>query len=111
RQMRFCHGFSGGSLSYCPKYGSSWDTAQGEKRRFYGHNCDSDRGGVRETPRCDAFSVGGATTDSTATKTRQRQSNQNFAHAAMSGCGLDVSDLQRMFFEAGVLALLGLRTP
>ena len=28
-----------------PKYGPSWDTAQGEKRRFYGHNCDLGGGG------------------------------------------------------------------
>jgi len=36
---------------------------------------------------------------------------KNIAHAAMAGCGLDVSDLQRIFFEAGVHALLGRRTP
>jgi hypothetical protein len=31
RQMRFCHGFSGPSQRYCPKYELSWDTAQGDK--------------------------------------------------------------------------------
>ena len=41
----FCHGFSGLSSCDCPKYELSWDTAQGEKRRFYGHNCDFGRGG------------------------------------------------------------------
>ena len=45
RQMRICHGFSGFSSCYCPYNGPSWDTAQGEKRRFYGHNCDLGRGG------------------------------------------------------------------
>src|SRR5262245_37325678 len=30
RQMLFCHGFSGLSSYYCPDYGPSRDTAQGE---------------------------------------------------------------------------------
>ena len=45
RQMRFFHGFSGFSAATVPINDCSRDTAQGEKRRFYGHNCDFGRGG------------------------------------------------------------------
>ena len=63
REMRFCHDFSGLSACYCPKYEPSRDTAQGEKRRFYGHNCDfgaaAEPVGMQETLNWRAFSVGG----------------------------------------------------
>ena len=44
RQMRFCHDFQA-FLLYCPINRRSWDTAQGEKCRFYGYNCDFGRAG------------------------------------------------------------------
>ena len=45
RQMRFFHGFSGFSAATVPYNGRLWDTVQGKKRRFYGHNCSFRRGG------------------------------------------------------------------
>jgi hypothetical protein len=43
--MRICHDFSGLFQGYCPEYDPSWDTGQGKKRRFYGHNCNFGRSG------------------------------------------------------------------
>jgi hypothetical protein len=58
----------------CPEYGLSRDTAQGEKHRYYGHNCDSERGGVRETP-TRAFSKGGTTDAAAAMASNGQQRN------------------------------------
>ena len=66
RQMRICHDFSGLSPCYCPVNKRLRDTAQGEKRRFYGHNCHLDRGGrtghYGRDAEWRAFSVGGQPT-------------------------------------------------
>ena len=62
RQMRICHDFSGFSACYCPIIGCLRDTAQGEKRRLYGHNCHlwapAEPVSMQETLNWPAFSVG-----------------------------------------------------
>src|SRR5262249_41607181 len=63
RQMRGSHDFLGGSSCYCPEYGRSPGTAQGEKRRFYKNKFYlSPAGKTVSTPEAlnwGAFSVSG----------------------------------------------------
>ena len=107
REMRFCHDFSGLSTCYCPNYELSRDTAQGEKRRFYGHNCDSEPGGRTDrgarTLRWRAFSAGGARpTPPQQWPAKDDKREKRYCHAAMAGSGLDVPDFEGDFFEGVV---------
>jgi hypothetical protein len=77
--MRICHDFSGLFPCYCPEYGPSRDTAQGEKRRFYRHNFDlgaaAEPASTQETLNWQAFSVGG-----------HNRRHRNMTDASVMGC-------------------------